>query len=327
MSNFGRSSTATQEGVAGRPNTGSGGGGGAVADGRLGGNGASGIVIVRYSLDSGIVATGGSNQKDITVGGTNYRVHYFTSSSNFVVSELGTGVIDYLIVGGGGGGSYNNTYGSGGGGGGVREGSTTLTSATSYAITVGLGGNRATTTNTAGQIGGSSVAFGLTAGGGLGSLNRSASGTPQSNPAFSGPSSDPSYGAGGAGGPGQFARGGPGYLSAIDGEGKRYAAGGGSGRTGIPGGLSEFDSVFMIFNDVEEYRIEVITEVVVPIQRKSFIFHQRVYSESQGWCYYSTTTETNGQPSSVDTDPNHQNDISDHQLIAITVLIEESEEE
>jgi len=330
MSDFGRSSTATQEGVAGRPNTGSGGGGGAVADGRLGGNGASGVVIVRYSLDSGIVATGGSNQKDITVGGTNYRVHYFASSSNFVVSELGTGVIDYLIVGGGGGGSYNNTYGSGGGGGGVHEGSTTLTSATSYAITVGLGGNRATTTNTAGQIGGSSVAFGLTAGGGLGSLNRSASGTPQSNPAF-GTSGDPSYGAGGAGGPGQAARGGPGYLSAIDGVERRYAAGGGSGRAGIPGGdvgpFEGFDLFQTIFNDVEEYRIEVITEVVVPIQRKSFIFHQRVYSESQGWCYYSTTSETNGQPSSVDTEPNHQNDISDHQLIAITVLIEESEEE
>lgn len=331
MSDFGRSSTSTTEGTAGRANTGSGGGGGAVADGRLGGNGASGIVIVRYRLDSGMVASGGSNTKDITLGGVQYRVHYFASSSTFTVSTLGNGEIEYLIVGGGGGGSYNNFYGSGGGGGGVQAGSTTLASATSYTITVGAGGNRATTTNTAGQIGGSSSAFGLTAGGGLGSLNYSVSGSPQSNPAEStgspATSSTGSYGAGGAGGPGLVDRGGPGFLSSIDGVERRYAAGGGSGRQGIPGGevgpFDGFDPIQVIFNNVEEYRIEV----VVPIQRKSFIFHQRVYSASQGWCYYSTTTETNPLPLSTQTVPQHNNDISDHQLLAITAVIEEEEEE
>jgi hypothetical protein len=326
MSDFGRSSTATQEGVAGRPNTGSGGGGGSVADGRLGGDGASGIVIVRYRLDSGMVASGGTNVEDVTIDGVEYRVHYFASSGSFSVSTLGTGEIDYLIVGGGGGGSYNNFYGSGGGGGGVRAGSTTLASVEDYDVTVGAGGNRATVTNTAGQAGGSSEAFGLTAGGGLGSLNLSASGTPQSNPAFSNTTFG-SYGAGGAGGPGLAARGGPGFLSSIDGFERRYAAGGGSGRTGTPGGAVDLDPLFLIFNDVEEYRIEVITEVPVPIQRSSFVFHQRVYSASQGWCYYSTTTETDPQPPASATVPQHAGDIGEHQLIAITTIIEEEEDE
>jgi len=326
MSDFGRSSTATEEGTAGRPNTGSGGGGGSVADGRLGGDGASGIVIVRYRLDSGILAEGGSSQKGVTVGGVEHRVHYFTSSGSFVVSELGTGEIEYLIVGGGGGGSYNNTVGSGGGGGGVREGSTTLAAADSYDVTVGAGGDRATVANTAGQAGGSSVAFGLTAGGGLGSLNLSASGSPQSNPAFSNTSFG-SYGAGGAGGAGVASRGGPGFLSSIEGVGLRYAAGGGSGRSGTPGGASGEEPLQTILNDVEDYRIEVITEVVVPIERKDFIFHQRVYSASQGWCYYTSTTETNPQPLPAETVPQHGNDISDHQLISITVVLEEEGDE
>lgn len=331
MSSFGTSSSSTQEGTDGRPHTGSGGGGGAVADGKLGGNGASGIVIIRYRVDSGIVASGGSSKKGITDGGINYQVHYFAYSDDFNVISLGTGEIEYLIVGGGGGGSYNNFYGSGGGGGGVHEGSLTLTSATSYSITVGAGGNRATSTNSAGQIGGSSSAFGFTAGGGGSSLNYSASGSPQNNPAFSENSpatnSSGSYGAGGAGGPGLIDQGGPGYLSSIDGIARRYAAGGGSGRSAIPGGevgpFEGFEPIQVIFNNTEEYRIEVITEVIVPLQRSSLVFHQRIYSDSQGWCYYSTLEETNAEPLPTETVPQHNNDLGEHQLISITSIIEQ----
>lgn len=78
-----------------------------------------------------------------------------------------------------------------------------------------------------------------------------------------------------------------------------------------------------IFNNAEDYRIGVITEVAVPIQRSSFVFHQRVYSTSQGWCYYSTMTETDPQPLASATVPQHANDISEHQLIAITALVDE----
>ena len=60
-----------------------------------------------------ITATGGST----STSGT-YKIHTFSSSSTFVVSNRGsgpTGAIEYLVVGGGGGGGK---WSAGGGAGG-----------------------------------------------------------------------------------------------------------------------------------------------------------------------------------------------------------------
>jgi len=43
-----------------------------------GGNGGSGIVLIRYSKDEyGNAATGGTTVVDETIGGTTYRIHAF----------------------------------------------------------------------------------------------------------------------------------------------------------------------------------------------------------------------------------------------------------
>jgi hypothetical protein len=66
------------------PNTGNGGTGGwAYADGN-GGTGGSGIVILAFPVDSGIVATGGT----VTNSG-GYEIHTFTSSGTFNVTSTG----------------------------------------------------------------------------------------------------------------------------------------------------------------------------------------------------------------------------------------------
>ena len=59
-------------------------------------------------------ATGGT----VTTSG-NYKIHTFTGTGAFVVSDAGNqGGVDYLVVAGGGGGGGG--YGGGGGAGGYR---------------------------------------------------------------------------------------------------------------------------------------------------------------------------------------------------------------
>ena len=108
-----------------------------------------------------VAATGGT----VTTSG-DYKIHTFTSSSTFVVSNGGqtycgisggSAEVSYLVVAGGGGGTWDR--GEGGGGGGYREGkspedSYTATpiasttginvSAQTYPVTVGGGGNGGT---------------------------------------------------------------------------------------------------------------------------------------------------------------------------------------
>jgi len=48
----------------------------------------------------GMVATGGSS---IATDG-DYKVHTFNSSTNFIVTTLGHGVVEYLVIAGGAGG-------------------------------------------------------------------------------------------------------------------------------------------------------------------------------------------------------------------------------
>ena len=82
-----------------------------------------------------MTATGGTITED-----GNFKVHSFSSSSNFTVTSLGTDPtygdkIDYLAVAGGGGGG--TLLGAGGGAGGLLTATSATVSATSYTATVG----------------------------------------------------------------------------------------------------------------------------------------------------------------------------------------------
>lgn len=74
---------------------------------------------------SGITATGGTKETNVTVGGNTYTYHYFTSApQSFDVTEVldnAPGEVEFIIVAGGGGGGYsqNGETRRGGGGGGA----------------------------------------------------------------------------------------------------------------------------------------------------------------------------------------------------------------
>jgi hypothetical protein len=104
-----------------------------------------------------------------------------SSWSNF--SQPAGYSVSYLVVAGGGGGagSASSNYGGGGGAGGLLTGTATLSSGTSYIITVGSGGAGGTNTPTSGSNGTNSnisvlslTAFG---GGGGGPLSGGAAGS------------------------------------------------------------------------------------------------------------------------------------------------------
>jgi hypothetical protein len=85
-----------------------------------------------------ITALGGT-VTTFSSGGVNYKVHTFTTSSDFIV-ESGTARVDYLIVAGGGsGGGGGHNGGGGGGAGGYFEGYLTVGPGT-YPVQVGAGG-------------------------------------------------------------------------------------------------------------------------------------------------------------------------------------------
>jgi len=156
-----------------------------------------------------IEATGGT----ATTSG-DYKMHAFTSSGCFVVSNAGnaagSAVLDYLVVAGGGAGSRT---GGGGGAGGFRvsnqlntPGASPLASstgieasATTYPITVGAGGAEQNTDNILNNSGSNSVFATITsAGGGGGHAYAS------STPGLGGPG-----GSGGGGGTADGSVGGP----------------------------------------------------------------------------------------------------------------------
>ena len=142
-------------------------------------------------------ATGGD--VDGLAPGNGYKYHTFTSPGTFTVNTVGTpGNVELLIVGAGGGGG--NRWGGGGGAGGLIYGSAIPVTATSYPITIGLGGLGATGGGTGDNYPGSprpgngqdTTAFGYTAvGGGKG-------GSGDTGPSSSGGS--------GGGGNGRFAQ-------------------------------------------------------------------------------------------------------------------------
>lgn len=74
-----------------------------------------------------------------TIGGTNYTAHIFTNSATFTAIKALS--VESLIIAGGGGGGYSGAtaYSGAGGAGGLIITNINL-SATSYTITIGLGG-------------------------------------------------------------------------------------------------------------------------------------------------------------------------------------------
>ena len=141
--------------------------------------------VVRASTTEGVVerqfslqvvsnpilnSTGGT----ITTSG-GYRIHQFTSSSNFVIPANASADVEYLIVAGGGaggdffnGGGYN-AAGGGGGAGGMLTGTENSKGAGTYPVVVGIAGVSTASSNTSGGFsssGGQSSVFGLTATGG-----------------------------------------------------------------------------------------------------------------------------------------------------------------
>ncbi len=217
----------------------------------------SGDVPIQY-----LEATGGT----VTTDGS-YKVHTFTSSSNFVVSSLGTigpNTVEYLVIaGGGGGGAVGGGYSSGGGGaGGYRTATGFAVTAQTYSITVGAGGASgvngsdsvfSTITSTGGGKGKSQAstnADGGSGGGGTGNTTGGAGNTPSTTPSQGnngGTGDNGGYCAGGGGGAGAVGgnsgsgsgctagSGGAGTASSIDGVSTTRAGGGGGGGNGTPG--------------------------------------------------------------------------------------------
>ena len=122
-----------------------------------------------YGKSRFIVASGGS---ETTYG--IYKVHTFTGSGTFTISNAGTAgfnTIEHFIVAGGAGGGFAHSGagaggGGGGGAGGYVSGSGTRAAA-AYSVSVGGGGGGAGSNGNGGNGGNSSV-FGLTANGGGG---------------------------------------------------------------------------------------------------------------------------------------------------------------
>jgi hypothetical protein len=154
-------------------------------------------------------ATGGTTS-DIVVGNKTYRVHTFTTSGTFTVSNGGD--FEYLIVGAGGAGAGSTGNGGGGNGGQMITGSANK-EAQSYNVVVGGTGTGATSSlfgvSATGGANGSGVSDGVGASGGIDGLPTTIRGTQE-------------YFAGGGG------RGGGGGVKGLGG-------GGAGGRPGQPG--------------------------------------------------------------------------------------------
>jgi hypothetical protein len=214
-----------------------------------------------------IFANNSASALSVPVVPVNASVQLLKTATNSWISTFGTitssssPTVSYLIVAGGGGGGRNDSVGAGGGGGGgggFRTGSSALTSLTTYAITVGAGGNAATGTsgNSSGSNGGNSAFNSITStGGGAGNgqaggsggggwwLGNGGAGTSGQGFAGGAGSYRSDFGrimggsGGGAGGAspastdGSPQAGGPGAASTITGFTMYFAGGGGGGGT------------------------------------------------------------------------------------------------
>ena len=124
----------------GVPGTG-GGGAGAQADEyssvieASGGNGGSGVVVVRYQLAQkrSQKATGGAISHH-----NGKTIHTFVNTGVFTVPGSFNETVEYLLVGGGGAGGMG--AGGGGGAGGFKTGSTVISGGSPISVVVGGGG-------------------------------------------------------------------------------------------------------------------------------------------------------------------------------------------
>jgi hypothetical protein len=182
-----------------------------------------------------IQATGGT----ITTSG-NFKIHTFTGSGTFVVSQLGNvnNTIQYLVIAGGGGGAA--TIDGGGGAGGYRTsvpgqtsgGNSAAESAInaavqSYTVTIGAGSSTSGSNSVFGSItsvggGSGGRSGGVTGGsGGSGGGGRGDNGGP---------------GGAGAGTAGQGFSGGAGQNTGAKVQAWKSGGGGGAGGAGLAGG-------------------------------------------------------------------------------------------
>ncbi len=144
-----------------------------------------GVAAVGTEPVTAPLATGGN----IVANDGTYWYHAFLTSGNFVPQTALT--CDYLVVAGGGGGGKDNpngVAGSGGGAGGLRstvtatggggsvESAISVTSGTSYTVTIGAGGATGTGAGTIGTAGGNSTFSTVTSIGGGGGGSYATSG-------------------------------------------------------------------------------------------------------------------------------------------------------
>jgi len=227
-------------------------------------DGSNTAVSRSFSITVRALPTGGT----VTTSG-GYRIHTFTSSGTFAISEPFT--VQYLVIAGGGsagfgagGGNESGGGGAGGyrssvtgemsGGGASAESALSLT-AGSYTVTVGAGGagvnngrnngsdsTFSNITSIGGGAGGNNNTGASGGSGGGGSHNMTSGGAGTTGQGYRGgnPTSSSSAGGGGgagaAGGDGRVsvnpATGGVGVQSSINGTATYYAGGGGGGNPG-----------------------------------------------------------------------------------------------
>jgi hypothetical protein len=121
-----------------------------------------GYTFLNPSVLPKVIATGGAIT-NITVEGDFYKLHTFTSSGTFIVTNGGD--IDYIVVasgGSGGGGDGNAHQGGGGGAGGLITGSLNIVPG-SYNVVIGAAAAGSGGFYTAGRQGNDSTFAGLTA--------------------------------------------------------------------------------------------------------------------------------------------------------------------
>ena len=246
----GAENDASQYAEAGTAASGGGGGGGTGSDSTgptlsIGGNGGSGVVILRYKIAETQTAKASGGSISFYGGKT---IHAFTSSGTFITPGSFSETCEYFIVAGGGGGgtdNYPSARGAGGGGaGGLRTGTTPIGASQTYTVTIG-GGGRGGGVNGSGPgiqggVNGSATTFGpgpLTVKGGGGGGGHSSPGDGDARTVAK-DSSDPNGGSGGGGtnAPGTDGDGGSGGTYGNDGGdgegGANYCGGGGGGAGG-----------------------------------------------------------------------------------------------
>jgi hypothetical protein len=193
------------------------------------------------SVTCSSIATGGDTISEITLAGTTYCRHVFTTlgSASFQVLDRRVTAVDYLVVGGGGGGAGRDVGGGGGAGGlvsnlkpgGPNAPGLAVTPNNPVTVTVGAGGagsiDRSDGTGTGARGENSTLAGVDVAQGGGGGGNYQSAGLSGGSGGGSGRASTVTA----AATPNQGTLGGQGKASSTSGNG----GGGGGGGAGAPG--------------------------------------------------------------------------------------------